>query len=426
MGGFLKRCSLLGIALVLGAGVAACGSDSSDSSSSSGSSGSTSASSDSGGGRSLACRDGSITVGMDMADSGSGSFFDLAGRRGLLVAIDQINASGGIKGCRLKVISADMKSDPAVGATVAKSLLDQGAQILFVPDDFDLGIAAARAGQEAGALTLSSAASSTQFGRAVGDLFFNAGITTIELGLAQGRYALDQGYRTAFQVIDAGGAYFTEQDPTFRKVFEAGGGRVVGSDKVDSIGGQSDYASTISKIKSTRPDVIQALAAFPGVGTFVKQLRAAGITTPVLGNVTLDTQELPKLVGRAQSNDLAFAVQVYFSGAGTDPRTDPEILRFTQAYQRKFGHFPEQANAPESYQMMLAIAEALKQRDVTDAKTAADAIRAQRNVRVPGGTLLRWQDGYAVWNPVIVGIDGGEFRQLDTYDAGELRSANGY
>ena len=52
---------------------------------------------------------------------------------------------------------------------------------LLVPDDFDLGIAAARVGQEAGVLTLSTAASSTQFGMAVGDLFFSGGITTPQI-----------------------------------------------------------------------------------------------------------------------------------------------------------------------------------------------------------------------------------------------------
>jgi branched-chain amino acid transport system substrate-binding protein len=404
----------LAVGALAAVAVAACGSSSGGSASTGDGGGGAS------GGRSLACKDKKLVVGIAKAESGGSSFFDVAGTNGLKVAIDEVNAKGGIKGCKIETISGDTKSDPAVAAQVARSLIDKGAQILFVPDDFDLGIAAAKVGQKAGVLTLSTAASSTQFAKAVGNLFFSAGITTTQLGNAQARYALDQGWKSAYQALDPGLAYFTEQDTTFRAVYEPGGGKVVGTDKVDSLSGQSDYSSTISKIKAAKPDVIQALMVFPAVGTFVKQLRAAGVDTPVTGNVTLDTRELPKLVGTKGSSNIAYAVQVYFNGAGTDAKTDPGIVTFTEAYQEKFGHFPEQANAPESYQTFLAVSEALSKPEVKDASSAAAAIRAQTGVAVPGGSLVKWQDGYAIWDPHIVGIENGRFTDRATYKASEL------
>jgi branched-chain amino acid transport system substrate-binding protein len=373
-----------------------------------------------GGGVSLACKDGVITVGIAKAQSGPSSFFDIAGTRGAKVAFDQINADGGIKGCQIKTIEGDTKSDPAVGAQVARSMIDQGAQILLVPDDFDLGIAAARVGQEAGVLTLSTAASSTEFAAAVGDKFFNSGPTTVQLGEAQARFALGQDWRRTYMVIDEGLAYFTEQDAAYREVYEADGGEMAGTDKVDSLGGQSDFASTISKIENLEPppDVINAQMIFPNVGTFVKQLRAAGLDTPVLGNVTLQTRELPKLVGPAGSHDVYYSAQVYFEGANQDPDSDPAMDKFASDYEAKFGTFPEQANGPGSYQALMAINEALQRDDVTDAGSAADAIRAQTNVEVPGGTLARWEDGHAIWNITIDGLnDQGEFRQFEVIDA---------
>jgi len=373
-----------------------------------------------GGGKSLACTDGAITVGIAKAQSGPASFFDIAGTRGAKIAFDQINADGGIKGCQIKTIEGDTKSDPAVGAQVAREMIEQGAQILLVPDDFDLGIAAARVGQEEGVLTLSTAASSTEFAGAVGDTFFNSGPTTTQLGEAQARYALGQEWMRTYMVIDEGLAYFTEQDATYREVYEADGGEMVGTDKVDSLGGQSDFASTISKIErlDPPPDVINVQMIFPNVGTFVKQLRAAGLDTPVLGNVTLQTRELPKLVGSAGSHDVFYSAQVYFEGANEDPDSDPAMDEFATAYEAEFGNFPEQANGPGSYQALMAINEALQQENVTDAVTAAEAIKAQTNVEVPGGTLVRWEDGHAIWNITIDGLnDDGEFRQFEVIDA---------
>ncbi len=366
---------------------------------------------------SLECRDDRILIGVAKAESGFASFFDVAGRRGLEVAVDEINAAGGVKGCPLKVDARDTKSDPAVGAQVARTLIDEGAQILVVADDFDSGVAAARVGQNAGVLTLSLAASSTVFGKAVGDLFFSGGITTTELGDAQAQLAVDRGWKRTFQVIDTGLAYFTEQDQAYRKFYESNGGKVVAAERVDSLGGQADFSSVISAVKAANPDVVQALAVYPSVGTFVKQLRAAGVRTPVLGNITLQTRELPRLVGANQSNDIHYAAQVYFDGAGIDAKTDPGILKFVDSYQRLFKMFPEQANAPGAYQTFMAVNVALQQKDVVDARSAAAAIRKQSKLPVPGGTLSRWQDGYAVWDPTMVKLDGGRWNVEATYKA---------
>src|SRR3954451_6666790 len=401
-------------------GVAACGSDNKSSSgSSTGSSTAATATPKVTGGKSLACKDGALTVGIAKAKSGGSSFFDVAGTRGAKIAFDQINADGGIKGCKIKVIEGDTKSDPAVAAQVARSLLDKGAQILLVPDDFDLGIAAARVGQKAGVLTLSTAASSTEFAKAVGDKFFNSGPTTEQLGTAQAKFALDKDWKSTYMVVDPGLAYFTEQVTAYTKTYEAGGGKIVGTDKVDSLSGKSDYSSTVSKIKSAnpQPDVINAQMIFPPIGSFVKQLRAAGIDTPVLGNVTLQTRELPKLVGPAGSNDINYSAQVYFEGAGQDPKTDPAMDQFAKDYDAKFGNSPEQANGPGSYQALMAIEQALQKKDVTDAASAAAAIKAQTDVKVPGGTLVRWEDGHAIWNITINGLENGKFKQVQVVPA---------
>lgn len=394
----------------LAAGLGACGSDDNKST--------TAAKPKGSGGKSLACKDDAITVGIAKAKSGGASFFDIAGTRGAKVAFDQINAKGGIKGCKIKIVEGDTKSDPAVAATVARDLLAKGAQILLVPDDFDLGIAAARVGQKADVLTLSTAASSTEFAEAVGDKFFNAGPTTQQLGTAQAKFALDKGWNNTYMVVDEGLAYFTEQVDSYNLSIK-GQGKVVGTDKVDSLSGKSDYSSTVSKIKSAnpKPDVINAQMIFPPIGSFVKQLRAAGIDTPVLGNVTLQTRELPKLAGKAGSNEIYYSAQVYFEGAGQDPKSDPAINQFAKDYEAKFGTFPEQANGPGSYQALMAIEQALQQKDVTDAGSAAAAIRAQTNVRVPGGTLVRWEEGHAIWNITIDSLQNGEFKQAQVVPA---------
>src|SRR5262249_51216729 len=123
-----------------------------------------------------ACDNGKIVVGEARAQTGDFAFFDVVSMNGNELAIDQINKEGGLLGCKLTVIDGDTKGDPALGGRVANDLISKGAQIMFSPSDFDVGIAAAQAGEKAG-LVGTSEASAVAMPDAVGPHFFAAGIT---------------------------------------------------------------------------------------------------------------------------------------------------------------------------------------------------------------------------------------------------------
>lgn len=416
-----RSMSGLGVILAVGCSVAlaACGSSSSSSSAGSGttsSAGSTSSggsSSSSAKAGSLKCTNGHILIGIDKGQSGPASFFDIAGEQGMEVAIHDVNAAGGINGCKLTYITGDMQSNPPVGAQVATEQLKKGIQILVVPDDFDVGIAAAQVGEKAGLLTVSTAASSTQFGTAVGPHMFSGALDTTAEGIDAAKFALSKGWTNTFEVLDPTLAYFTLQDKSFRSAY--GSGKVVGTSISKSFAsGQADFSSAISAIQSTspKPTVIYALLTFPSVGTFVKQLRAAGITTPVVGDTTIGTRDFPKLVGAAATQNVYYVTQVFYEGTAATG-VDPAIVKFDEEYQQLFHKFPEQGNAPNSFQSFNAVIDALKQPGVVDADTAAKAINAQKNLAVPGGSLVDWHNGYAVWNGTIVGFTPtGQFKKI--------------
>jgi branched-chain amino acid transport system substrate-binding protein len=361
---------------------------------------------------SLACTNGHILIGLDKGVSGASAFFDTAGLQGTQIAIDEQNAAGGIHGCQIATVAGDAQSNPAVGGQVAQSLIKSGVQSLVVPDDFDLGIAAAQAGEKAGLLTLSAAASSTQFGKAVGPHFFNGGIPTGVLGSDAARFALDHNWKKAYFVENQSLVYFTEQDTAYKAV---SGTNVIGTDVNNSFTA-ADFSSTVTKIAAAKPDVIYNLLTFPPAGTFVKQLRAAGINTPVLGDVTLDTGDLLPLVPVSGLKNVYFVTIAYWVAAGVDSSTDPALVKFAQEFQAKFGKFPEQTNAPTAYLFFKAIFSALNQPGVTDADSAAKAINAETDLQLPGGILHGWRNGYAVWNGVVVGFTpSGAFTKVTEY-----------
>ena len=166
--------------------------------------------------QSFDCAGGAITIGMAKAQTGGFAFFDNVDAQGGLIAIEQINEKGGIGGCPIKVIRGDTQSDPAKARQVAEELIAQGAQILIVPADFDIGVGASQAAQAAGILSFSSAASSTAWTQAVGPHHFTAAITIKDSGKAQAVFANQKGWKRMYVVVNAAFNFFTALEKVFR------------------------------------------------------------------------------------------------------------------------------------------------------------------------------------------------------------------
>lgn len=376
---------------VLAATFAACGSSGSSSSSSSASTAASQSSK-------FDCKGGAVTIGIAKALTGALALFDGNERNGAVLAIDQINQKGGVDGCKLKFIQGDTKSDPAVGLQVANDLINQGAQILLVPGDFDLGITAAQAAEKKGIVSMSPGASSVGFAPAVGPLFFEAGLNTDDLGKGQAKFANDKGWKNAYVVANKDFDFFTSQAKVFSQNFN---GKVVGNDVVTS--DQQDYAGVVSKISSAnpKPDVVFGGTFFPTVGAFIKQLRQAGVNAAVLGSPAYSSPDLPKVAGKSNVKNVFYVSSVYFEGAGADPA----VTQMSDAYKAKFGTPPQTHNAFLGYQAVMALNQALNTAGTADPQKLADAIKAQTNVTSAGSTIVAWPNNTAHRGVVVVGFD---------------------
>jgi branched-chain amino acid transport system substrate-binding protein len=358
----------------------------------------------SGGSGNSACKNGKIIVGEARAETGDFAFFDVVAMNGNELAIDQFNREGGLLGCKLTVISEDMKGDPSLGGRVANDLIAKGAQILFSPSDFDVGIAAAQAGEKAG-LVGTSEASAVNMPDAVGPHFFAAGITEEGLGLAEADFAKEKGWKTAYVVTNEQFSFFTNIEKFFRSKFQ---GTVVARDVVADT--QTDYSAVISKIAATpNVDVIFLNDYFPHVGTFIKQLRDAGIETPVLGNNSYSSLAFPDVVGKTRMSQVYYASPVFWEGK----TLDPAVQKVLDAYKAKFGKVPDNNNFMEGYDSALLLLDGVKQAGTLDADAVAKAINEETNVQLPGATLTRWVDRHTQRTLVIIGFDDqGNFIQV--------------
>ena len=356
------------------------------------------------------CKGESINIGFAKAQTGFFAFFDNVGAQGALVAIDIINDKGGIDGCKIKALRKDTQSNPALARQVAEDLIRDGASIIIAPADFDIGVGASQAAQDAGKFGISFEASSSAWTGAVGPNFFTAAITEDDQGRAMAAYAIQKKWDTTYIVTNGAFNIFTTTEKAFLKYFP---GKAVGRDTVAD--DASDYSPVVSKIRAAG-DSVQFVFLndyFPHVGTFIKQLRAAGVNLPVLGNQNYSTRALPQTVGAAALKDLTYIAQGFYEGEGASP----QAREFTSLYEKKFGTFPENANALAGFEGMLVLADGLKKAGSTDAAAITAAISAQKNFMQPTSEIYSWINRHPSRSATAVGFnDAGQFIEIVRID----------
>src|SRR5688572_21594070 len=84
-----------------------------------------------------------ILIGAAVARSGWMTMYDDGPYKAVQLAIEDINARGGVLGRKLELITADTKTDPAGSARAAAEVLEKGASLVITSCDFDFGGAAA-------------------------------------------------------------------------------------------------------------------------------------------------------------------------------------------------------------------------------------------------------------------------------------------
>ena len=88
-----------------------------------------------------------VTVGFAIALSGFVAPYDDGPYKAAKLAIEDINAKGGLLGRKIVEVAADTASDPAQGATAATDVLSKNAELVMVTCDFDFGAPAALVAQ---------------------------------------------------------------------------------------------------------------------------------------------------------------------------------------------------------------------------------------------------------------------------------------
>jgi branched-chain amino acid transport system substrate-binding protein len=268
--------------------------------------------------------------------------FGAANRRGAELALEQINAAGGINGTPLSIDFRDDGGDGSRAATIAEEFVAD-ARISGVVGHVTSGamVAAAKVydGQLAALATTASSAELTGISPWVFRVISSDSANGVDLA----RFAERLGKRRAY-VLYENDAYGRGLADAFRRTFK---GTVLGFDPIDAAGRDAEVFVAWAAARET--DLVFVAGTERSGIALLRAARAAGLAADFLGG-----DGWTGVVADAAAAEGAFVGAPF---TAQDPRA--EAQRFVQAFRAKFGAEPD-GNAALAYDAVWVMAAALR------------------------------------------------------------------
>ncbi len=347
-----------------------------------------------------------LKVGGIFALTGSESLLDLPAAKGAQLATKEINSAGGLLGRPLMLIIKDSEYRMDLIPQIAKDLIEQDEIVAGIgfTDDNSL-LAAGPTFQNAHVPLVSVGATSPKISQQIGDEIFLACFGDNTQAAAGAEYATEKFGKNAYLLTDNGTEYTQLLAGYFKSRFIELGGNIVLEDAY--FNNASNFSVQIDRLKALpkQPDFYYIAAMPYNIGPIVKQFRNAGLDGPILGGDGYDTPDILSIAGSASDNVFFTTHALMDSKKGTSG-----IKRFIAAYNKEYGHDPENAFAALGYDAVYLIASAVLRAGSTDPAEIHGAILDTRDF--PGITgQISYPNGIHVprKSVSIIAIKDGKF-----------------
>jgi branched-chain amino acid transport system substrate-binding protein len=329
---------------------------------------------------------------------------------GAKLAVAQINAKGGIGGkIKIQLKLKDTKTDLATSVQVANEFAaDRSVKILLLPCNTDFQEAMAQVADRKNLLTVSPCNGDPTVPKRY-PVYWPVGVAGNAQMAQLADYAKSRGYKRAWVLDSPQQLYAHLMAKYFRKAAPSRGISVTHVENIPfgQAGFPSDYSAVVTKIKdaSPKPQVIMTGIFTPFVDFFIKQLRQAGVNTPVIGSDGMDTTNLIQ-AGGAAVNGTTFTTFGY-------PSKGSATARFYAAYKARFGSRPDGSFTALGYDSIKAIEKAVLRGGGYAPRVIESAFKAAPGL-VVNGALGRFQyPGHGRHNPTnpvaVVQVRNGKF-----------------
>jgi branched-chain amino acid transport system substrate-binding protein len=292
---------------------------------------------------------------------------------GVRMAVEEVNAAGGIGGRTLKVRMEDDRGSVNDGLLVAQKLADDPSVSAVIGHLNSYVTVPAAPVYESGGLVLLAPASTAPELTAKGyTRVFRIIPTDRQTGREMAEYAAQRGYRR-IAIYYVRNSYGRALANAFEERAATTGITVVAraSYAPEAQGDGRTFAPTLAEWRDMELDAVFLAGQVPQAGYLVAEARRQGITVPILGD---DAMGSPALVQAGAEAVEGTVVPAPFHPH--EPR--PEVRRFADSFRRRYGTDPD-AGAALGYDAVQVLAAAMRTAKSAAPEDVAAALRAMKN-----------------------------------------------
>jgi branched-chain amino acid transport system substrate-binding protein len=260
--------------------------------------------------------------------SGFGAVFGTAWRDGVILAVEEVNAKGGILGRRIETSHLDTQSNPGIARAQVSKVLDDNPYVVLGPVSSGSVLPGLMLTQQAEVPQLvgGSAAAITQknnpyvFRTSFGQQY---GMPKIANYIRDGLKAKTVAVLWTNNDFGKGGRDAFISEAKARTI------RVVADISTES--GQVDFSADVIKLKAANADVNFIYANEEESARFLREARKQGVKAPLIGDTTLLSPKVIELAGRS-----ANGVRGHVELSADAPI--PAVQAYAEKFMKRFGY----------------------------------------------------------------------------------------
>lgn len=314
-----------------------------------------------------------IKIGGIFPLSGAVAVYGVECKNGIDLAIEEINAAGGINGKNVVLISEDDEGNPDKTVNAYQKLTSKdGAKLIIGSLTSGCTQAITNRAQAQKVVQIAPAATAPAITDA-GDYIFRACFIDPFQGRVGGKFSAETlNAKTAAILYDTGNDYSVGLTENFEAAFTQAGGKIVAKEAYTT--NDKDFNAQLTKIKSANPDVVYLPDYYNVVALIAKQLRAQGIEAPIVGADGWDG-----ILG----NSSAEVLNGFYSNHYATDSTDPAVQAFVKKFNDKYNKDPN-SFAALGYDSVYILKDAIIKAGSDDATAVKEALKATDGNYVTG------------------------------------------
>ena len=323
--------------------------------------------------------DDTIVIGGIGPLTGGAASYGTSVKNGMQIAIDEINAAGGVNGIKLELAFMDDEAEGAKAKTAFENLMDKGMDVLVGCVTSDASVAINDLVLEEGILQITPSASQKE--AAQNPNSFRLCFTDPLQGTTMAEYAYTTlGYRKAAIVYNQDDSYSTGILEVFRSKFTELGGTIVVEAPFSN--NTEDFSAHVTKVQDAGADCLILPFYNDMAAKFLTAAYAKSLSLPMIGSDGMDG-----ILNYLKGEDAKMAEGLIYLTPFIASDPDEKIQKFVSTYKEKYGAEPDQF-AADGYDCVFVVAAALEQAGVNSPADLnnEELIAAMKQITVNGLT----------------------------------------